>query len=121
MEINDGTTFILKALEWREDWEFDHPTVILEPVFRYSPNGNSIEYMVESLCIDGCVDGKLETHDYEQEFTWRGWSLENLKRVYLQCLKGKKFPQKQYKAAEYKIKFYLDNHDELVFSSEKLF
>lgn len=29
------------ALAWNEDWEFDHPTVLLEPIRKYSPWGRS--------------------------------------------------------------------------------
>lgn len=114
MKIENGTTLIVEGLVWREShWEFDHPTVLLSPILRYSSNGDSIERMVEDLAIDGCVDGELESHDVSREFEWRGWSLNNLKRNYNLALKGKKFPEKCYRAEKWQIKFYQNADNEL--------
>jgi hypothetical protein len=118
MKIESGTTITVKALEWREDWEFDHPTVILSPIRRYSPNGDSIARMVEELGIDASVDGELKDEDNEIEFDWRGWSWERLERVFREAMRGKAFPKKQYQAAEYKMRFFLDEEGLLTFSTE---
>ena len=108
IEVKDGTEIIVKVLEWHEGWEFDHPILVLSPVIRYSPNGESAEYMAEDLGIDLCVDGKAENHDYTSEFEWRGWKLDYLNKVYSQARKGKKFPKKCHKATEYRLRFFLD-------------
>lgn len=115
IEIKDGTVITVRALEWQEDWEFDHPTVILSPVRRYSPNGDSMEEMIESLGIDACVDGKVGDEFVEDEFEWRGWSWATLRRVYSAALRGKRFPKKRYRAKQVEMKFYLDD-GELAFT-----
>lgn len=114
MKIEDGTVLIVEGLVWREShWEFDHPTILLSPILRYSPSGKSIEGMVEDLVIDACVDGVLESHDYSKEFDWRGWNLNTLKKNYRLALKGKKFPEKCYQAEKWQIKFYQNADNEL--------
>jgi hypothetical protein len=85
------------AFEWREHWEFDHPTVLLEPVFKFSPNGTSLEHMVEDAAIDialameGC--GEIPDHrmgSTRKEFRWRGWSLKTIKEKAEAKLRGRK-------------------------------
>lgn len=83
------------AAEWREDWEFDHPTVLLEPVFRYSPNGESPEGMIEDAAIDIAVAAdhgdavRAEMHHSDRkEFDWRGWDLAALREAAEAVLRG---------------------------------
>lgn len=116
MKIENGTIITVKALEWREDWEFDHPTVILSPVRRYSPNGESISQMVEELGIDACVTGTLIDEDNDIEFEWRGWSWKRLERVFREAMNGKKFPKRGYVAAEYQLRFHPDEYGDLAFT-----
>lgn len=118
MKIENGTVITVKALEWREDWEFDHPTVILSPVRRYSPNGDSIAQMVEELGIDACVDGELEDENMDDEFEWRGWSWKRLNRVFREALKGKVFPRKEYRAKQFELRFHPDGDGALTFDCE---
>jgi len=116
IDIKDGSEVIVRVLEWREDWEFDHPTLILSPVIRYSPNGDSPEEMVESLGVDACVGGFITGEDVSQEFSWRKWSLKYFNRVYKEARNGKKFPVKNYTATEYLIRFFLNGEQELEFA-----
>lgn len=118
--VADGTEFTITGLEWREDWEFDHPTVILSPVKRYSPNGDSPEQMVEELLIDAACDGKLLDHDDRQEFEWRGWSWTNLKRVYRRCFQGRVYPKKSYRAFSATVRFFAGEDGELEFALSEL-
>jgi hypothetical protein len=120
MEIQNGTTITVQALEWREDWEFDHPTVILSPVRRYSPNGDSMDEMIESLGINACVDGRLEDEEDDGEFEWRGWSWNRLRRVFLEALKGKTFPKKGYRAKQVEMRFFLDEDNNLTFATSEV-
>jgi hypothetical protein len=93
VEYNKPIRFL--AIEWRESgWEFDHPSVLLEPFIRYSPNGESCEGLIEDACIDICVDTDLkhpiraEIHGSDaKEFKWRGWDLQKL-RDYAEILLG---------------------------------
>lgn len=116
IDIKDGTEVIVRVLEWRENWEFGHPTLILSPVIRYSPNGDSPEEMVESLGINGCVDGFLSGEDVNQEFSWRKWNLKKFNTVYYEALRGKKFPVKNYVAKEYILRFFYNDKNDLTFS-----
>lgn len=89
MIVKSGDTLTFISLRWNEaHWEFDHPTVVISPFVRYSPNGLAPEQMIEDLAIDLCC-GEVKNHDYSDEFTWRGWSLGKLKRVANERLSGK--------------------------------
>jgi hypothetical protein len=113
MKIEPGMEIIVTGVEWREDWEFDHPTVLLTPVRRYSPYGDSPEQMVESLAIDAAVDGEIKDHDDAAEFEWRGWSWKRLAAVYRRCFAGANFPRKQYQAFRAVVRFVTDGDGEL--------
>lgn len=114
MKIEAEMEIEITGLTWiEEQWEFDHPSVILTPIKRYSPNGDSADQMIEDLCIDACVDGELKDEDCDKEFGWRGWRWEYLRRVYRQCVSGKEFPHKDYQAFSAKIRFYLDENGQL--------
>lgn len=83
------------AVEWREPWEFDHPTAVLEPVFRYSPNGTSPESMTEDAAIDICLDAekgrptRAGMHPSDvKEFAWRGWDVDELRGAAEAVLRG---------------------------------
>lgn len=75
------------ALAWHEShWEFDHPTLLLEPVLRYSPNGIHCESMVEDAIIDLSLaleygDPIRDETDLDREFEWRGWNLRRLRAI----------------------------------------
>lgn len=113
------------AIEWTEpSWEFDHPTVVLKPAIRYSPSGDSAEGMIEDLAIDMCpyageARWELSDEDVSHEFAWRGWSISNLKRVAAQCLRGKRFPVKNYRVTETWIKFHPDEDGDITFTEVK--
>lgn len=85
------------ALEWREHWEFDHPSVLLEPIFQYSPIGTSIESLIEDAAIDiACwteanEDIEKNIHPSDQkEFDWRGWNVDELRQKAEALLRGEK-------------------------------
>jgi hypothetical protein len=105
--LNKPIRFV--ALAWHEGWEFDHPTVVLAPLQRYSPNGHSCEVMVEDLAVAMCLDmeqGKpLVSHDEQREFARCGWSWSYLRRVARQSLAGREFPRKCYTAKEFWVVF----------------
>lgn len=76
------------AVEWREHWDFDHPTVLIEPVFRYSPDGESLDGIIEDAAIDVCIAAekgegvRVGIHPSTQkEFDWREWDVEQLRTV----------------------------------------
>lgn len=122
MKIESGTELIVKGLRWHEaGWEFDCPVMLLSPVIRYSPNGESIEEMVESLLLGATIDEKLETHDYSKEFDYRGWRLAYLNKVWNSAIKGKKYPKKNYQAEEWGLIFSFNQQEYgLVGSMEKI-
>lgn len=122
MKIESGTELIIRGLRWYEEsWEFDCPVLLLSPVIRYSPNGESIEAMVEDLGLDASIDEKLENHDCSKEFEWREWNFNYLNRVWNSAINGKKYPKKNYKAEEWKLVFSFNQQEYgLVFSMEKI-
>ena len=84
LEVKASDELLFKGVWWIEShWEFDHPTVIYSPIFDYSCTGDSIEYLVESICIDlilgDAVTIGMSKFD-KKEFKWRGWDLETIKR-----------------------------------------
>lgn len=118
LELDKPVRFL--ALEWREDWEFDHPTVLLEPVVRYSPNGVSGESIMEDAMIDLALAAGSQariqaglSYSEKKEFDWRGWSLKNLKRVAAQSLAGKEFPVRGYHATEHFVVFTKNDRGEI--------
>jgi hypothetical protein len=84
------------SLEWREDWEFDHPTVLLEPIRRYAPTAISAGDMIEYEAINIAIaaefgdDVPLSHPGDQKEFDWRGWTWEKLQDVAEQYLAGNK-------------------------------
>ena len=78
--VKVGDTFKITAIRWNEPyWEFDCPTAILFPVFRPFEDGRTIEYAIESILIDACIDGHLHSSD-PHSWDWRGWTQEYLRR-----------------------------------------
>jgi hypothetical protein len=107
LKIELGKPVRFLAVQWQEDWEFDFPAVLLEPVLRYDPNGGGAEGLIEDAAIDTCL--ALESGEplwdendstTTEEFAWRGWNLKNLRRVAREALNGKDFPVKCYEAEE---------------------
>lgn len=117
IQMNAPVRFL--AVEWREDWEFDHPSCLLLPVVRYSPNGDSCEQMIEDAAIDIALDletGKSTLDEIvSREFEWRGWSLDRLRTVARQALRGRQFPMKAYRAVEQSIVFERNTEGEVEF------
>jgi hypothetical protein len=102
--VPEGVPVRFLALEWQEGWELDHPSVLLEPVVRYSPYGDSCEKVIKDAVLGVAIDygfGLPTMHrDVGDEFAWQKWSLAWLHRVAVACLAGKQFPTKQYRAVE---------------------
>lgn len=110
MKIKSGDTIEFIALEWREpQWEFDHPTVVLKPCFNYSPNGDSMEKMIEDMAIDFCCDEDIQDEDYSEEFNWRRWKVKNMLKTAINRLKGKDdWKSRGARVMKRKIFFYQD-------------
>jgi len=90
MKITNGDIVDFLAISWNEyQWEFDYPTIVLEPVIRYSPNGESCCDMIEDIAINLSCGIKTDNEDLTYEFDWRGWNLARLKRVVRERLNGK--------------------------------
>lgn len=82
MIVKDGDIVDFVGISWNEkEWDFDHPTVLLSPVVRYSPNGDSVESLIEDVACELSWEDDVEDEDVEDEFEWRGWKLSNLRRV----------------------------------------
>jgi hypothetical protein len=85
------------AFSWDEQWEFDCPCVVLEPVVSYSSNGEDPEDLIKEIAEDLCAlaaGGQalpcgLTCPDLE-EFAWRGWNLEDIRAAAEAKLRGEK-------------------------------
>ena len=93
--LNTPVRFL--ALEWREHWEFDYPSVLLGPVFRYSPNGTDLESLIEDAAIDLAIAADegaglpSDISDAEsKEFRWRHWTIDKLRLAAEAILRGEK-------------------------------
>jgi hypothetical protein len=88
VKVKAGDVVTFRGCRWDAGWEFDCPVVIYEPVERYSPNGDSIESMAESICDDlVCyASGELPAEVADRfsdsdmkEFAWRGWDRDGFR------------------------------------------
>lgn len=80
-----GKTTTFYGCNWVEQqWEFDAPSVLYNPVYRYAiGGGGEVERMVEDFCFDveqqGAIRPKLSKFE-NKEFAWRGWRMRDMKR-----------------------------------------
>lgn len=82
IKIKVGDKFRVRGLRWSAGWEFDCPTAIIAPVYRFHEDGCSLEYAVESLMIDACIDGELKSQDPKFWGDFRGWTPQYLRRKF---------------------------------------
>ncbi len=116
-KIKDGDVVEFTAISWDEpQWDFDYPTVVIAPCFRYSSNGESCEGMIENLAIEASCDIELKNEDTVKEFEWRGWKIDRLKRVISERLKGKDiWKTKIREVVRQKVQFFKSDEDWLQF------
>lgn len=95
LPLGEPVRFLI--VRWEEGWEFGCPVVVLEPVLRYYDGGQSIEAILEDVCLDLAIDRErnipLSTQlgkGDQKEFEWRGWNLPTLRRKAEQLLQGEK-------------------------------
>lgn len=93
--VRSGRPIRFLALEWQEPWEFDHPSVLFEPVFCYSPNGTALESLIEDAAIDIALDTEISEpitvgmHPSDRkEFAWRGWDANRLREQAEAAVRG---------------------------------
>jgi hypothetical protein len=72
LKIIPGMEVTVRGLRWSAGWEFDCPTAIISPTYRFFEDGCSLEHAVESVLIDACIDGVWKDHD-ASGWEWRGW------------------------------------------------
>jgi hypothetical protein len=114
MKVKDGDIIEFIAMRWDENWEFDHPAVLISPIKDYSDDGRSSEQMIEDACIDACIDGMKE-YKAEEEFKFRGWNWSKLKRIANNYLAGNKneWKTKSVFVCKQKVRFFLNEDYEL--------
>jgi hypothetical protein len=120
MKFEVGKPYKLLAIEWRENWEFDNPSALLEPIFRDFSDGQELDNIFEDMCIDICMSIEADK-EIVQSQPARYVDLYNgvkyLKRVAREALNGKEFPKKNYRAEEMIVEFYWvtdTRHDSVV-------
>lgn len=115
MKIKEGDVIEVLAISWIEpQWEFDFPSVILQPIIKYSCDGEECDTLIENLGINIMCGEDIESEDVKDEFDWRGWKLSTLKRVAKERLEGKPtWKTKIRQVLKQKLEFYLDKDGEL--------
>lgn len=113
MQVKSGDIIQVVAISWDEpEWEYDYPTVIVEPIIRYSEEGLHPEQMIEDLAIDLCI-GDVESEDGEA-YEWRGYKISTLKKVIKNRTDGGTMWKTKLRAiVKQKIEFYTDKEGEL--------
>lgn len=96
MVLELGKPIRFLVLRWEDGWEFGCPVVVLEPVVRYFQNGQSMEEVLEEVCLDLAIDRERRiplrralSPGEQKEFAWRGWRVEELHRKAEQVLAGR--------------------------------
>lgn len=113
MKIEVGMIFACDTLAWNDGWEFDCPSMMLNPVIRMYENGKSHEHIVEDVLIDAICGGSLRGQDFVATWGWRGYKLPVLRRRFKEALAGKNFPKANYRAARTYVRIIQDpNGDE---------
>jgi len=110
LEIKAGDVLTFDVLQWDEGYEFGAPCLILSPVIREDSDSHP-EAMVEDVCIDAVLDGKLLLNNEQQQIEWRQWNLKTLRRRFNEALAGKKFPKLNYQATRKKVQFVWDEEE----------
>lgn len=114
MKIKSGDIVTFIAISWNEpQWEFDHPTVVLQPIIKYSPNGETCEAMIQDIATDFICEEDIKDEDTYEEFYWRGWKLSTLRKVAKNRLSDKDdWKSKILEVVQQKVKF-IDKNGEL--------
>lgn len=112
--VKEGDELTFKILTWDEQYEFGRPCLILSPVIREDSDSDP-EAMVESVCIDASIEGKLLLNNEQKQIEWRRWNLKTLNRRWREAMNGKDFPLKNYQAEEIKVRFVKNKRGELEF------
>lgn len=113
LEIKEGDILICQTLEWRDGWEFDHPSMMLSPVIRCYENGSGHDRIVEDVMFHAVCEKNLKSEDFEKWWGWRGYKLPVLRRRFRESMKGKVFPVAGYHARQEKVKIIKDDRGDL--------
>lgn len=113
VKIKAGDILVMETLAWDDGWEFDRPSMLLNPVIRCFESGKNHEQIVEDVLIDFVVEGEMRSESFEQTWGWRGYNLKNLRRVYKQAMAGKGFPERGYWAKRETVRIIEDKDGDL--------
>lgn len=117
IQIKQGMILVCETLTWNDGWEFECPSMMLSPVIRCFESGARHESIVESVLIDGVIDGILKSDDFEKQWGWRGYKLPVLRRRFREALAGKRFPQAHYFAERETVRIIRDERGLLTWES----
>lgn len=117
LTVKEGDVLDFISISWQaEHWEFDHPALVLEPLYRYSPNGETNEAMIEELAIDLSMEEQEDEQDIENILSPHGWKLSSIESAAKKRLKEiEAWESKGAEVLRQKIRFYNDEDNDLTF------
>lgn len=116
MVVKAGDIIEFKGISWNQDhWDFDYPSIITEPVIKYSNSGTSVETLIEDLAIE-LTFNNVVNEDISEEFAWRQWNFKRLKQVISERIRGKDtWKTKCREVVTQTLEFYNDEDGDLYF------
>lgn len=116
LTVSEGDELTFDVLTWQhEGYEFGRPCLMLSPVVRENSDSDP-DSLIESVCIDAVVDGRLVRNNEQHQIEWRGWNLGQLRRRFREALAGKHFPIAGYYATRKRVRIVRDKHDDLTWT-----
>lgn len=103
------------AMTWDAGWENDRPTILLEPIQRFSPHDQTCESLIEDEIVDILIEEEVLLGRLQDDLAFRAhhWSWKRLYRIASEVLKGREFPKRGYHVEEQWVEFYRDSEGEL--------
>lgn len=94
--IKSGDTIDFIALEWIEpQWEFDYPSILLNPVIKLYTDASPAWYVIENaieeiITIPELNCPKITSEDIKWTQDFYGWDINIFKRIAYNLLRGEK-------------------------------
>jgi hypothetical protein len=85
---------------------------MLRPVIRENSDA-SPDQLIESVCHDAIISGRLLRNTEQDQIRWRRWNLNYKRRCFWKARAGRKFPVAGYRATRKIVMIRLDDDNNL--------